>query len=71
MLAIGEVPDLRYISNGLQEKWGRMNVDTFQMTNQKGLFACGDAANGPIGTVVDAIATGKRSAFAIQAFFFC
>ena len=68
MLAIGEVPDLEFISNGLEEKWGRMNVDTFQMTTQKGIFACGDAANGPIGTVVDAIATGKRSAFAIHAF---
>jgi len=68
MLAIGEVPDLEFISNGLEEKWGRMNIDTFQMTTKKGIFACGDAANGPIGTVVDAIATGKRSAFAIHSF---
>lgn len=68
MLAIGEVPDLGFISNGLQEKWGRMNIDVFQMTTQKGIFACGDAANGPIGTVVDAIATGKRAAFSINAY---
>ena len=68
MLAIGEVPDLGFISNGLDEKWGRMNIDAFQMTTQNGIYACGDAANGPIGTVVDAIATGKRSAFAIHSF---
>jgi putative selenate reductase YgfK subunit len=68
MLAIGEVPDLEFISKGLQEKWGRININTFQMTSQKGIFACGDAADGPVGTVVDAIATGKRSAMAIDSY---
>jgi len=68
MLAIGEMPDLTFLPKTINEKWGRVNVDTHQMTDNPGVFACGDAANGPIGTVVDAIATGKRSAFAINAF---
>jgi len=68
LLAIGEVPDLKYLPKGFQEKWGRVSVDTYQMTAEKGIFACGDAAAGPVGTVVDAIATGKRSAFAIHSF---
>lgn len=68
MLAIGEIPELSFLPDSIDEKWGRVNIDSFQMTDEKGVFACGDAANGPIGTVVDAIATGKRSAFAIHAF---
>ena len=68
LLAIGEVPDLEFLPGGFQENWGRVSVDTYQMTSEKGIFACGDAAAGPVGTVVDAIATGKRSAIAIHSF---
>lgn len=68
MLAIGEIPNLSFLPETVNDIWGRINVDAFQMTNGKGVFACGDAANGPIGTVVDAIATGKRSAYAINAY---
>ena len=68
MLAIGEVPNLDFLPSVIDEKWGRVDVDAYQMTNDKGIFACGDSANGPIGTVVDAIATGKRAAIAIDAF---
>ncbi|KAA3610147.1 MAG: FAD-binding protein [Calditrichaeota bacterium] len=68
MLAIGETPDLDFLPDSINEQWGRVNIDSYQMTNYKGVFACGDSANGPIGTVVDAIATGKNSAFTIDAF---
>lgn len=68
MLAIGEMPDLKFLPESIRLKWDRVNVDAFQMTNDKGVFACGDSAKGPIGTVVDAIATGKRAAIAIDAF---
>ncbi len=68
MLAIGETPDLDFLPDSINEQWGRVDIDAYQMTNFKGIFACGDSANGPIGTVVDAIATGKKSAFTIDAY---
>lgn len=68
MLAIGEVPDLDYLPQSTELKWGRVAVETHQAINNPNIFACGDAADGPVGTVVDAIATGKHSAFAIHAF---
>ncbi len=68
MLAIGETPDLDFLPDSIDDQWGRVDIDAYQMTNFKGVFACGDSANGPIGTVVDAIATGKKSAFAIDAY---
>jgi putative selenate reductase YgfK subunit len=68
MLAIGEIPALDFLPDSINAQWGRVDVDSFQMTNNRGVFACGDSANGPIGTVVDAIATGKNSAFTIDAF---
>ncbi len=65
LLAIGEVPDLDFTEGKFKLLHDRLNLDAGQMTSQKGIFACGDAANGPIGTVVDAIATGHRAATAI------
>ena len=65
LLAIGEVPALEFTEGKFNLLHDRLNMDKGQMTSQKGIFACGDAANGPIGTVVDAIATGHRSATAI------
>lgn len=66
MLAIGEVPNLDFLPDTIEQKWNRIDVNTMQMTNEKSVFACGDAANGNNGTVVDAIATGKQAAFAIM-----
>jgi len=68
MLATGEVPNLSFLPDSIDEKWGRVNIDAYQMVSESGVFACGDAASGPIGTVVDAIATGNRSALAIDAY---
>ncbi len=66
LLAIGESPDLDFLDNKLNIHKNRLAVDPFQMTSEEGVFACGDAALGPIGTVVDAIGTGKRAAQAIH-----
>ena len=68
LLAIGESPDLDYLGNALKIKKNRLDVDPFQMTSEEGVFACGDAAIGPVGTVVNAIGTGKRAAQAIHQF---
>lgn len=68
LLAIGESPDLDFLGNALKIKKNRLEVDPFQMTNEEGVFACGDAAVGPVGTVVNAIGTGKRAAQAIHQF---
>ncbi|NOZ75361.1 MAG: glutamate synthase, partial [FCB group bacterium] len=46
---------------------GRIVVDSAQTTSREKIFACGDVATGPVGTVVDAIATGKRAALNIHA----
>ena len=66
LLAIGESPDLDFLGNDLKINKNRLQVDTFQMTSEEGVFACGDAAMGPVGTVVNAIGTGKRAAQAIH-----
>ncbi len=66
LLAIGESPDLDFLGNDLKIKKNRLQVGPFQMTSEEGVFACGDAAEGPVGTVVNAIGTGKRAAQAIH-----
>ncbi len=68
LLAIGETPDLDFLSENVKVQKNRIAVDPFQMTTEEGVFACGDAALGPIGTVVDAIGTGKKAAKAIHQF---
>ncbi len=68
LLAIGETPDLDFLSENVKVQKNRIAVDPFQMTTEEGVFACGDAALGPIGTVVDAIGTGKKAARAIHQF---
>lgn len=68
MLAIGEKPDLAFLPKTITTKWDRVEIDGCQVTNEKGVFACGDAASGPNGTVVDAIATGKNAAKMIDKF---
>ncbi len=66
LLAIGEIPRLDFLPHSFDKTGKRVTVDSFQLTNQKGVFACGDVAAGPVGTVVDAIATGKTAALAID-----
>ena len=67
--AIGQAPDLSFLpsGNGFHiSKQGALiiNPDT-GATNQPGIFAGGDAVSGPA-TAIEAIASGKRAAVAID-----
>jgi len=71
LTAIGEEPDLSLLSSSdlsmvLREEGGRICVDEHQMTGVPGIFAGGDAATNPLGTVVNAIRAGKNAALAIH-----
>ena len=69
--AIGQVSDLtclKQVKDLELSKWGRIKVDneTFA-TSRPGVYAGGDAVTGPA-TVVEAIGSGKRAAFFIDAY---
>ncbi len=66
--ALGEEPELDYIDKEYLE-WGRLKVNNNQLTLINKVYAAGDCASNPLGTVVDAIATGKRAAYAIHESF--
>ncbi|MFQ5798994.1 MAG: FAD-dependent oxidoreductase, partial [Bacteroidota bacterium] len=66
LLAIGEDPNLEFLRSTLGDGARRIFVDEHQATNLSGLFAGGDAATNPYGTVVDAIRAGKEAARAID-----
>ena len=68
LMAIGETPDLDAIAGLPELSTNRIAVSKGQSTSLDGVFACGDVAAGPIGTVVDAIATGKQAALDVHAF---
>jgi len=68
LTAIGEVPELDFLQSQLETAGPRLKVDFFQHTGETGVFACGDAAAGPVGSVVNAISTGKKTAAAVDAF---
>lgn len=69
MPAIGEEPEISFLSEKIELKGGnRILLDVNGMTTLRGIFAGGDAATGPIGTVVDAIASGKRAGNSIAYF---
>lgn len=68
ILAISQSPDLSWVS----EKWGKrtrqgtLAVDPFTLrTDGEGIFAGGDVVGGG-GTVIEAIASGKRAALSID-----
>jgi len=67
ILAIGEAPDLSYLPEGVAVRDGLILTDGSGATTRSGLFAGGDAATGK-GTVVEAIASGKQAARAINAY---
>ena len=62
IIAISEQPETDNIKEVKTQKWGGIIIDpeTF-LTNVKGVFAGGEAVTGP-GTVIDAIAAGKKAA---------
>ena len=69
--AIGQQPDASWIqdADGLSvTPWNTLEVDPATMqTAAPGVFAAGDAVSGPA-TVIEAVATGRRAADAMDAF---
>ena len=65
LLAIGQVPDLRFADGLLQTDGTRLVVTGPGETNLPGVFAGGDVVTGPA-SVIEAIAAGRRAAIAID-----
>jgi NADH-quinone oxidoreductase subunit F len=67
--AVGQAPDLSFIprDSALERtRWETLEVDSNRLsTNVPGIFAGGDFVTGP-GMVIEAIATGRRAAIAID-----
>ena len=64
--AVGQSPDLSFLSEVEVTRWGTIAVDLGTLaTNVPGAFAAGDAVTGPR-TVTEAIAAGKRAAASIN-----
>ncbi len=66
--AIGEEPDLSFLPYSFLKKGVRVFVDDNYSTGIPGIFAGGDAATNPNGTVVNAIRSGKEAAMSIDEF---
>jgi len=71
IISIGQAPDVSFISKESQLErslWGSLEVDKNNLaTNIPGIFAGGDFITGP-STVIDAIASGRRAAIALDKF---
>ena len=67
ILAVGERADLSFLPEGMKTENGLIAVDSWGRTNLSGIFAGGDAATGE-GYVSQAIASGKKTAWAIDRF---
>jgi NADPH-dependent glutamate synthase beta subunit-like oxidoreductase len=65
ILALGERADLSFLPEGIEAENGLITIDAWGRTNLPGFFAGGDAATGA-GYVSQAIASGKRTALAIE-----
>jgi NADPH-dependent glutamate synthase beta subunit-like oxidoreductase/CO/xanthine dehydrogenase FAD-binding subunit len=66
IMAVGYVTDLKFAEGTLETRDGLIITDTeTQATNVPGIFAGGAVAHGPA-TVIEAIAAGKRAAFAMD-----
>ena len=66
LLALGEELEREVFEGVIEIAKGRLRADRFGRTGDRPLFAGGDAATGA-GTVVEAIASGRRAAEAIDA----
>lgn len=66
--AIGEAPDLSFLPYSFLKKGVRIFVDENYSTGVPGIFAGGDSATNPNGTVVNAIRAGKEAAISIDEF---
>jgi 2-oxoacid:acceptor oxidoreductase delta subunit (pyruvate/2-ketoisovalerate family) len=67
ILAVGERADLSFLPEGMKTENGLIAIDSWGRTNLSGIFAGGDAATGE-GYVSQAIASGKKTAWAIDRF---
>ncbi|HYB21125.1 MAG TPA: FAD-dependent oxidoreductase, partial [Thermodesulfobacteriota bacterium] len=65
ILALGERADLSFLPEGMRTENGLVAIDPWGRTSLPGFFAGGDTATGQ-GYVSQAIASGKRSALAID-----
>ena len=65
ILALGERAELSFLPEGMRAAGGLIAIDAWGRTNLQGFFAGGDAATGA-GYVSQAIASGKRGAYAID-----
>lgn len=68
LTAIGEELERDAVEGLIDATSGRIGVDRWGRTSRRGIFAGGDAATGA-GTVIEAIASGKRAADAMVALF--
>ncbi len=64
--AVGEEPELSFLPYSFLKKGVRVFIDDGHATGVPGIFAGGDAAVNPNGTVVNAIMAGKESAKSID-----
>ncbi len=64
--SIGEEPDLSFLPYSFLRKGIRIFIDEDHATGVPGIFAGGDAATNPNGTVVNAIMAGKKAATSID-----
>jgi formate dehydrogenase major subunit/formate dehydrogenase beta subunit len=71
MFAIGQVPDFGFLEGAGSYRFtkrGTLEVDpNTQATSVKGVFAAGDAVNGP-SSVAEAIGSGRRSAISMDCY---
>jgi NADH-quinone oxidoreductase subunit F len=69
IIAVGQAPDASFLSEDSQMErslWGSLEVDKNKLsTNVPGIFSGGDFITGP-STVIQAIASGRRAALAIE-----
>jgi NADH-quinone oxidoreductase subunit F len=69
IISVGQAPDVSFLSKDEQLEralWGSLMVDENSLsTNVPGIFAGGDFTTGP-STVIQAIASGRRAALAIE-----
>ena len=69
--AVGQAPDLSFLTEDTKlerARWGALRVSSNNLaTNVPGIFAGGDLVTGPT-TVIQAIASGRRAAIAIDKF---
>lgn len=70
--AVGQAPDLSFLTEDTKlerVRWGLLRVNPNNLsTNVPGIFAGGDFVTGPT-TVIQAIASGRRAAIAIDKYF--